>query len=208
MVSLRHCRLLALLTFALLSRTTLFAQSVPQVADGKITGAGFTLTVSQDLMVQPGVTDEAVHGFYIDLARRASPGSVQLRSARMPSSYRYIAFDTKWDTGDMPSLDSVVNAIIDDPLDHIPPEIVAPGNVALDSNLPTRVGGLPARRLVLKYKNTEKHKAIRHVVVAYNARPDASAVVYIIVLNTTEDNFQEDVSVFSKLLAGFKLTSQ
>ena len=199
---------MAVMAVACLACAIAAAQSVPQVSDGKVTGSGFTMTVPQDLKLQSGATDESEHGFFIDLAHISSPGTVTLRSARIATSYRYIAFDTRWDIGDMPSLDSVVAEIVDHTLDHIPPEIVAPGPIILDSNLPMRLGGLPARRLVIKYKNTEKQKAIRHVVIAYNARKDASAIVYFIVLNTTEEDFQEDVSVFSKLLAGFKLSTQ
>lgn len=197
-----------MVAFAWLVCAGAMAQSAPQISDGKITGNGFTMTMPQDVKAQPGATEESEHGFYIDLTHKAGPGTVTLRSSKMASSYRYIAFDTRWDIGDMPSLDSVITEIVDHTLDHIPPEIVAPGPVLLDSNLPMRVGGLPARRLVIKYKNTEKQRAIRHVVIAYNARQDASAIVYLIVLNTTEENFQEDVSVFSKILAGFKLTTQ
>jgi hypothetical protein len=180
------------------------AQSAPQVADGKITGPDFTITVPPDLKIQAGANEESLHGFLIDLTPR--PAGVQQHSNR--ADYRYIAFDTRWDTGDMPSLSAVTDEIAANLLAHIPEELVGSGDVTLSANLPAKLGPLPARRLIMNYRNTERKPAIRQVIVAYNARKDASAVVYFLILNTTQQNFEEDVTLFSKIMAGFKLTGQ
>ena len=192
---------------ALLLTAASVGQSPPQVKDGKISGAGFVITLPPDLAVEIAATSESEHGFSIDLPPRPV-GSVQLRSSRTPTSYRYIAFDTKWDSGDMPSLDAVVNNISSNLLDSVPADLVNAGEISLDGNFPARLGSLPARRLILKYRNTQHKPAIRQIIVAYNARKDASAIVYMLILNTTEQNFQEDVSIFSKVIAGFKLADQ
>jgi len=202
-------RFLALSLLAFGTIQTLAAQSAPTVSDGKVTGAGFTVAIPGDILVEPAATAETLHGFYIDLPPRPKDASLLRRSgASHRSSYRYIAFDTRWDVGDMPSLDAVVENITSNILDNIPPEIVAAGAVTLDANLPARLGTVPARRLVIKYRNTAKQPAIRQVIVAYNARKDAGAVVYLLILNTTQQDFQQDVNLFSKVLAGFKLTDQ
>ena len=192
--------------FALISIAAA-AQSIPQVKDGVVSGAGFVLTVPADVKVEVGTSEESDHGFYIELPPRPA-GSVQLRSSRTPSGYRYIAFDTKWDTGDMPSLAAVVDRITSNVLDYIPADLVNAGEVSVEGNFPARLGSLPARRLVIKYRNTQRKPAVRQEIVAYNARKDASAIVYLLILNTTEQNFQEDVSLFSKIIAGFKLADQ
>ena len=189
------------------------AQSVPTCKDGIISGNGFTVTLPHNLVVDMATTPETLHGFYISLpAKYASndkPASPTLRRLGTHSpSYRYIAFDTKWGVGDMPSLNAVVESMTSNILDYIPAELVGSGSVMLEGNLPARLGTLPARRLVLNYRNSGKQPAIRQVVVAYRTRKDASAVVYLLTLNTTRDGFQEDVEVFSKVLAGFKLTDQ
>jgi len=206
-------KLLIAVIFVVLVCSAAQPQSVPQLADGKITGTGFVITVPPDTSVEIGANSESEHGFYIELPTHApSPDSPALRRSTATtehiSSHRYIAFDTKWDIGDMPSLQAVVDNIASNLLDNIPPRIVGSGDVTLDANLPVRLGTLPARRLVIKYRDSEKKPAIRQVIVAYNARKDASAIVYLLVLNTTQQNFQEDVTVFSKVLAGFKLTDQ
>jgi len=176
---------------------------VPQVKDGTIAGTGFTITLPPDIKVEPSANEETLHGFLIDLAPNV-PGAPA--KSNRPAIYRYIAFDTRWDTGDMPSLDAVVEDITSNLLGHIPPEIVGVGDVSVTANLPAKLGTLPARRLVITYRNTERKPAIRQVIIAYNARKDASAIVYFLILNTTQQNFQEDVGVFSKVMAGFKLT--
>lgn len=179
--------------------------TVPQLKNGKIIGAGFVVTLPPGITAEIGGSSESNHGFYIELPLRTD--EVEVHSAHT-RSYRYIAFDTKWDIGDMPSLDSAVNAITANLADNIPADIVHSGEVTLDGNFPARLGTLPARRLIIKFRNSERKNAIRQVIVAYNARKDASAIVYVLVLNTTEDNFQEDMTVFGKVLAGFKLTGQ
>ena len=131
-----------------------------------------------------------------------------MRREGRDSGYRYIAFDTKWDIGDMPSLDKVVDNLTSNILDRMPPEIVGDGPVMLEANLPARLGTLPARRLVIKYRNSQKKPAIRQVIVGYRVRKDAGAIIYFLTLNTTQQNFQEDIGLFSKILAGFKLTDQ
>jgi len=203
-------KLLAIVALALWVLPPARAQSVPTIKDGQVSGAGFTFTLPADLLAKPAYSDETQHGFYIPLppAILEKETATLRRSGGHPSNYRYIAFDTRWDIGDMPSLDAVVQSFTSNILDNIPPEIVGSGDVLLDANLPVRLGTLPARRLVIKYRNTAKQPAIRQVIVAYYARKDASAIVYLLTLNTTEQNFREDVNVFSKVLAGFKLSGQ
>ncbi|MGZ5178745.1 MAG: hypothetical protein ACXWCW_31880 [Burkholderiales bacterium] len=202
-------KLLASFTLALSLASFSLAQSVPTVKDNTVTGTGFVITAPVNLLIETAATAETLHGFYIDLPPQAVDKETSLRrTAARSSSYRYIAFDTLWDVGDMPSLNAVVESITSNILDHVPADLVAPGPVMLDANLPVRLGTLPARRLVIKYRNTAKQPAVRQVIVAYNARKDAAAVVYLLTLNTTQQDFQEDVNVFSKILSGFKLTSQ
>ena len=186
----------------------LTAQSVPTIKDGQITGAGFVIAVPADILVETAATPETLHGFYIELPPLPKDAPIVRSSPTRRSAYRYIAFDTKWDVGDLPSLNAVVDRITSNILEYIPSEIVAPGPVSLDANLPARLGTLPARRLVIKYKNTAKQPAIRQIIVAYNPRKDASAIIYLLTLNTTAQNFQEDVNLFSKILSGFKLSDQ
>jgi len=191
---------------ALLSIASATGQSIPTVKDGQVTGAGFTITLPADITVDPGATNETTHGFFVELPPRSSNAPVR-REGR-DSGYRYIAFDTKWDIGDMPSLDKVVDNLTSNILDRMPPEIVGDGPVMLEANLPARLGTLPARRLVIKYRNSQKKPAIRQVIVGYRVRKDAGAIIYFLTLNTTQQNFQEDIGLFSKILAGFKLTDQ
>jgi hypothetical protein len=182
-------------------------QSVPILKDNQVTGSGFVVSLPPDVLVETAATVESLHGFYIELPPLPKETS-RVRSPLTARSniYRYIAFDTKWDVGDMPSLEAVVEHIKSNVLDNIPTELVAPGPVTLEENLPTRLGTLPARRLVIRYKNTAKEPAVRQVIVGYNARKDASAIIYLLTLNTTAQNFQEDLKVFSKVLSGFKLS--
>ncbi len=191
---------------ALLSIASAAAQSVPTVKEGQVTGAGFVITLPTDIVVEPAGTNESTHGFYLDLPPRS--GNAPIRREGHDSSYRYIAFDTKWDIGDMPSLDKVVDSLTSNILEHIPPEIVGEGPVMLEANLPARLGTLPARRLIIKYRNSQKKPAIRQIIVGYHARKDAAAIIYFLTLNTTQQNFQDDIGLFSKILSGFKLTDQ
>lgn len=179
------------------------AQSVPQVADGNVVGAGFTVAIPSGLTAIPAATSESAHGFYIDL----DPSHVAIsRSPRLSS--RFVVFDTRWDDGDMPSLNAVVESILNDLQEYVPAEVRSSSEVDLDGNLPARLAGLPARRLVIKFKNSAHKPALRQILVAYNQRKDAAAVVYLLILNTTQQDFEDDVGVFSKLLAGFKLTGE
>jgi hypothetical protein len=191
-----------LLTFAAAAQTVP-QFSVPHIKDGKVTGPGFEVTLPPGVIAEPAATTECEHGFYLELPPRPADSAAR---AHAPIGYRYIAFDTRWDIGDMPSLDDVVNSITSNLLDNIPADLVNAGEVTVDGNFPARLGTLPARRLIIKYKNTQRQRAIRQIVVAYRTRKDASAIIYLLVLNTTEQSFQEDVGVFGKIMAGFKVT--
>ena len=179
------------------------SQTVPQLKDGLITGAGFTLKLPPGVSAQIGANSESEHGFYIDL--QPHPEHVESRSAHV-RSFRYIAFDTRWDIGDMPSLDAAAQVVTSGITDNLPSYIVSSGDILLDGNYPARLGTLPARRLVFKFRNSERKPSVRMVIVAYDARKDASAIVYLLTLNTTQENYDEDLGVFGKVLAGFKLS--
>jgi hypothetical protein len=196
--------LFAIVCVALWLCSAAMAQAVPQLKDGKVTGAGFVITLPPGINVQVAANPQSAHGFFLELPPRTDDE----RSNDPEIAYRYIAFDTKWDVGDMPSLDDAVQNITRNILQYIPAELVRHGQVSVDASLPARLGSLPARRLVLKYENTKREPAIGQMVIAYHARKDASAIVYLLVLNTTEQNFHEDVSLFSKVMAGFKLADQ
>jgi hypothetical protein len=189
----------------LLISVAVSAQSVPELAEGKVTGAGFVLTLPPNVTAEVAGTPETLHGFQINLAPR---GSVLQAKSNQVETYRYIAFDTRWDIGDMPSLEAVVQEITSHILKYVPEELMGSGDLILSASLPARLGTLPARRLVMNYRNSEKQPAIRQMIVAYNARHDASALIYLLILNTTQQSFREDLGVFSKVLAGFKLTGQ
>ena len=188
----------------LLASSALTAQSI-EVKDAKVTGPGFVIALPPGLTVEVGANSESAHGFYLALPPQAADVAA---SPGLTRTYRYIAFDAKWDAGDMPSLEAAVASITNNVLGSIPSYIVHSGDIVIDGNFPARLGTVPARRLVLKFKNAEHKPAIRQIIVAYNARKDASAIVYFLVLNTTEQNFQEDLGVFGKILAGFKVTEQ
>ncbi len=176
-----------------------------EVKDGTVTGPGFAITLPAGTAVDVGVNPESAHGFYLGLP--PEPADTQTHSG-LTRTYRYVAFNTKWDLGDLPSLQAAVESITENITATIPKYVLNSGTVTMDGNFPARLGSLPARRLVFKYTNTQHKAAIRQIVVAYNARKDASAIVYFLVLNTTEQNFQEDLGIFGKLLAGFKVTGQ
>jgi len=183
------------------------AQSVPQIKDGQVVGSGFTVTLPAGVNAQVGANSESEHGFYIELSGpQAANNSLYQLHPTKPHSYRYIAFDTRWDIGDMPSLDAAVDALTLHIGEAVPSYIVDSGDIVLAGNFPTRLGGLPARRLILKFKNNDRKPSVRQMIVAYDARKDASAIVYVLVLNTTEQNFDEDMGVFGKIVAGFKLS--
>jgi hypothetical protein len=189
--------------FVLLLSMAAAAQSVSQSKDGKVTGPGFVVTLPASIVAEPAATPECEHGFYIELPPRPADSAAR---AHPPLSYRYIALDTRWDAGDLPSLDDAVATITSNLLASVPAELVSPGDLTLEANLPARLGTIPARRLVIRYRNARHQPAIRQVIVAYHARKDAAAIVYILVLNTTEENFQEDVEVLGKVMASFKVT--
>jgi len=194
---------LLLASLALLICGSTAAQNV-QVKDGQVIGAGFAVNLPPGISVDVSANSESMHGFYVALPPR--PPDVPPNSA--PSrSYRYIAFDTKWDLGDMPSLDAAVQAVTGDLIEYVPSYLVN-SDIVVDANLPARLGTLPARRLVLKFKNSAHKQAIRQMIIGYRARDDASAIVYLLVLNTTEENFDDDLGIFGKILAGFKVTNQ
>lgn len=197
-------KLLLIGYLSLVTSSAALAQSV-DVKDGKVTGPGFVITLPPGVTPDVAATTESSHGFYLSLPIRASDAQTRPPLTR---TYRYIAFDTKWDLGDMPSLQAAVDSITHNLSSTIPSYVANSGEVTIDGTFPARLGTLPARRIVLKYTNNGRKPAIRQVVVAYNARKDASAVVYFLVLNTTEQNFQDDLGVFGKILAGFKVTGQ
>jgi hypothetical protein len=191
------------LLFAVLICVSAAAQSV-QVANGKVIGPGYQITLPDGVNVSTSVNPESAHGFY--LALPPEPADVPARP--LMQTYRYIAFSTRWDLGDMPSLDAAVNSITGNIAGSVPSYIVNSGEIVVDGNFPARLGTIPARRLVLKFRNKHHDDAIRQVIVAYDTRKDASAIVYFLVLNTTEQNFEEDLGVFGKILRGFKVTGQ
>jgi hypothetical protein len=180
------------------------AQTAPQVADNKVIGAGFTVTIPPGFIALPAATAETAHGFYIDL----NPADHNLTARSPKLSPRFIAFDTKWDDGDMPSLDAAVQNVLMNLSVYVPADVRSSDDATLDGNLPARLGGLPARRLIIKFRNSSRKPAVRQILVAYKARKEATAIVYFLILNTTEQDFNDDVVIFSKLLAGFTVTNE
>jgi hypothetical protein len=196
-------RIFISLLLAILASTSVFGQSVPEIVDGKVTGAGFTLTLPPHITAQVAAGPETLHGFRIDLSPRqlGVPAKNRLEN-------RYIAFDTRWDTGDFPSLDAVVADITSHVMSYLPDELTGNGEVSLNGNFPAQLGTLPARRLVINYRNSAKKPSVRQIIVAYRSRHEAAGIVYLLTLNTTEDSFYQDLSIFSKVIAGFRLTAQ
>jgi hypothetical protein len=174
-------------------------QSSPYARD-LVKGTGYTIALPPDVIVNLAPTEETSHGFGLDLIR---PGDEHAWN-RVPM--RYIAFNTRWDAGDLPSLESVVDRMVRDPVSLVPDD-ANQGEVRVVSNFPVKLADLPARRIVVEFKNAEKRPAIRQIVVAYRARPEATGLVYVGSLTTTRTDFQQDVGMFARLLAGFKLTS-
>jgi hypothetical protein len=70
-----------------------------------------------------------------------------------------------------------------------------------------KLGDLPAKRMILQFKNLEKQPSVRQVIVAYRERPGATGVVYVMSLTTTRADFQQDLGMFSRLLSSFKVTA-
>jgi hypothetical protein len=118
---------------------------------------------------------------------------------------RYIAFSTLWNSG-ATSLDDAVREMTSDLSTLVPAEIAGHGTLRLTSIFPAKLGDLPARRLVVEFTNRQKKPSVRQILVAYRTRKDANAVVYLASLTTTQMDFSHDLSIFAKLLAGFKLT--
>jgi hypothetical protein len=185
----------------LLLTTFAFAQAPPQYAHDVVKGIGYEVALPADIVVNLSPTEDAAHGFALDLLR---PGD-QHEWDRMP--LRYIAFNTRWDAGDMPTLDATINGMLRNMASLIPDEVQNQAPVRLMGKFPTKLGDLPAMRLVLEFTNAAKKPAIKQIVVAYRARRDASAIIYVASLTTTRLDFQQDVNLFAKLLAGFKLTA-
>lgn len=185
--------------FLILSTMTL-GQSSAHHARDVVKGPGYQISLPPDVVVNLAPSEETSNGFGLDLLR---PGDEHLWD-RTP--VRFIAFNTRWDAGDLPSLDSVVNQMISNPEFLVPPEIHS-GSVNLISTIPMKLGELPAKRMILEFKNVEKRPAIRQVIVAYRSRPGATGVVYVASLTTTRTDFQQDLRMFARLLAGFKLTA-
>jgi hypothetical protein len=182
----------------------LSASALAQVAyaHGTAKSAGCEVTLPADVVANVTPTEETSHGFALDLTR---PGD-EHDWERTPM--RYIAFNTLWDLGDMPNLESAIENMTRELGDLVPSEVRSSGPIRLVSTLPAKLGELPARRLILEFTNSEKKPAMKQVIIAYRARPDASGMIYVASLTTTRLNFQQDVTLFAKLLSGFKLTRE
>ncbi len=174
-----------------------FAQSATDVARGTASGQGFTLTLPDTVEMDIAPTSDLSLGLNLDENTHGREWE------KIP--YRYIGFATKWNS-DAGSLDEVVNRMISDLPGLVPSQIVGAGTMSLTSMFPVKLGDLPARRLVVEFKNKQKKLSVSQIVVAYRTRPDASAVVYVASLTTTKADFPQDLNLFVKLLAGFKLT--
>ena len=185
----------------LLLTTSAFAQAAPQYAHDVVKGVGYEVALPADIVVNLSPSEDTGHGFALDLLR---PGD-QHEWDRTP--LRYIAFNTRWDAGDMPTLAAAVDGMLRDIALLIPAEIQNQAPVRLVGKFPAKLGDLPAMRFVLEFTNSAKKPAIKQIVVGYRARPDASAIIYVASLTTTRMDFQQDVNLFAKLLAGFKLTA-
>lgn len=178
-----------------------FGQTPTQYARGSVKGSGYEVTLPADVVANVAPSDETAHGFGIDLLRAGDEHDWD----RTP--LRYIAFTTKWDAGDLPSLDAVVDSMTRELNQLMPIDVQGPGQIRLVSTFPAKLGELPGKRLVLEFNNSEKKPAIKQIVVAYRTRHDAAGMIYVASLTTTRLNFQQDVTLFAKVLAGFKLTS-
>src|SRR4051794_19702989 len=166
-------------------------------ARGSVSGPGFTLALPPNVEMDIRPTNDLAFGINLTETTHGREWD------RLPP--RFIAFATQW-TSDAGSLDAVVQRMTSDVQTLIPAELVADGMIRLDSTFPAKLGDLPARRLVVDFKGKKNKPSVRQIIVAYRARPDASAVVYIASLTTTRVDFPQDLNLFAKLLAGFKLT--
>jgi hypothetical protein len=172
------------------------AQST-DVARGTVAGPGYTVTLPPDVEVDIRPTLDLAFG--LDLSE-ATHGR---EWGHVPP--RYIGFSTEWNS-EAGSLDEAVRHLTDDLHSLVPTELVSDGEIRLASTFPAKLGDLPARRLVVEFRSRQHKPSIRQIVVAYRARPDATPVLYLATLTTTRTDFQQDVMLFAKLLAGFKLT--
>src|SRR5512144_596393 len=174
------------------------APSSPDTARDTVSGPGFTLALPPEVEIDIRPTTDLAFGLNLTEVTRGREWE------RLPP--RYIGFTTRWNS-DAGSLNDLVQDMTADLQSLVPTELVGgDGVIRLDSTFPAKLGDLPARRLVIEFKNRQKKPSLRQIVVAYRARPDASAGVYLVTLTTTRTDFQQDVYLFAKLLAGFKLT--
>jgi hypothetical protein len=118
---------------------------------------------------------------------------------------RFIGFTTEWNS-DADSVDEVVRRKTSELASLVPSDLTGDGVIRLVSTFPAKLGDLPARRLVIEFKNRQRKQAIRQIIIGYRAREGATPVVYVATLTTTRDDFPADLNLFAKLLAGFRLT--
>ncbi len=183
--------------FCLLSLAA-FAQSTTDVARGSISGPGFTVTLPDSVEMDIRPTTDLAFGLNLSETTHGREWE------KLPP--RFIGIATQWNS-EAASLDEVVRHMATDPAGLVPAEMIGgDGMITLSSTFPAKLGDLPARRLIVEFKNRQKKPSVRQIVVAYRERPDASAVVYFATLTTTKTDFPQDLNVFVKLLAGFKLT--
>jgi len=166
------------------------------VAHGTATGPGFTLTLPDSVEMDIAPTSDLALG--LNLAQPTHGREWE----KIPP--RFIGIATR--NSDSATLDDLVNRMVADLPSLVPQEITSDGVINLSSMFPAKLGDLPARRLVLEFKNKQKKPSVRQVIVAFRTRPDASPLVYIASLTTTKADFSQDLNLFVKLLAGFKLT--
>ncbi|HWR15112.1 MAG TPA: hypothetical protein VN577_09795 [Terriglobales bacterium] len=176
-------------------------QNPSHFANNFVKGLGYQITLPPDLVVNLEGSEEAAHGFTLDLLR---PGDAHDWD-RTPA--RYIAFGARFDTDEAGSLEAVIRQMTRNIENLVPLELQGRGELRLAGTFPAKLGNLPANRLVLEYRNSEKQPTLRQILVAYRARPDATAIIYVAILNTTRIDFQQDLKTFTSILSGFQLTS-
>jgi hypothetical protein len=189
----------ALFLFLSVCATAQSSSSAPvaDTARDSVSGPGFTLALPPNVEMDIRPTNDLAFGINLSETTHGREWD------RVPT--RFIGFSTQWNS-DAGSLEAVVERMTSDVQSLIPPELVGDGMIRLDSTFPAKLGDLPARRLVIDFKGKKNKPSVRQIVVAYRARPDASAVVYVASLTTTRVDFPQDLNLFAKLLAGFKLT--
>lgn len=184
---------ITLLFFCLIA----LAQTATDVARGSVSGPGFTIALPDSVEMDIAPTSDLAFGINL------SENTHGREWDKIPS--RYIGVSTKWNV-DANSLDQVVNQMIADLPGLVPSELAGEGVLNLASTFPVKLGELPAKRLVLQFSNRKKQPSIKQIVVAYRPRRGANPLVYVASLTTTRNDFQQDLNLFAKLLAGFKLT--